>query len=49
MYNLAVGDAIRYITFLHTFLDEGTFSTFYTSRVMRQYLLVVHTRHLDFG
>ena len=43
MYNLAVGDAIRYITLLHIFLDEGTFSTFYTRRVRRQYLLVVDT------
>ena len=49
MYTLVVGDAIRYIALLHTFLDEGTLSTFYTRRVRRQYLLVVHTRRLDFG
>ena len=42
-------DAIRYIALLHTVLDEGTFSTFYTRGVRHQYLLVVHIRRLYFG
>ena len=49
MYNLAVGDVIRCIALLHTFQDKGIFSTYYTRKVRRQYLSVVHTRYLNFG